>query len=293
MTTKPIYKTPAGEQAVLSLYESILDRWLVPHERLTISTRHGDTFVIASGDPSMPPLVLLHGAGTNSAVWAGDVPEYSQHYRVYAVDLIGEAGKSAPKRPDWNSPAYADWLDDVLHELEVDRVTFVGISQGSWTALKFAVAQPQRVEKLVLICPGGIIPDRLSFMLSALASSLMGRRGIRRMVRLIYADQPVPDGVEEITALMMSHFRSRVGVLPIFSDEELKRLTMPVLLLGGAKDALRDIPKIAARMESLLPDLAVRIIPGAGHAVLNTTPYIVPFLLNENEQPITLSPQPA
>jgi pimeloyl-ACP methyl ester carboxylesterase len=68
---------------------------------------------------------------------------------------------------------------------------------------------------------------------------------------------------------------------------------MPVLLLGGAKDALRDIPKIAARMESLLPDLAVRIIPGAGHAVLNTTPYIVPFLLNENEQPITLSPQPA
>jgi pimeloyl-ACP methyl ester carboxylesterase len=289
MTNKPIYKTPAGEQAVLSLYESILNRWTVPHERLMIPTRHGDTFVIASGDPSLPPLVLLHGAGTNSAVWAGDVPEYNQHYRVYAVDLIGEAGKSAPNRPNWNSPAFAEWLDDVLNGLEVDSVTLVGISQGSWTALKFAVAQPERVEKLVLICPGGIIPDRVSFVLSALACSLLGRRGIRRMVRLIYADQPVPDGVEEITALMMSHFKSRVGVLPIFSDDELKRLTMPVLLLGGTNDALRDIEKIAARMQALLPDLTVRIVAGAGHAVLNTIPYIVPFLIGEEveDQPIT------
>lgn len=293
MTNKPIYRTPEGEKEVLALYESILDRWLEPHEQMTIPTRHGDTFVIASGDPSLPPLVLLHGAGTNSAVWAGDVPEYSQHYQVYAVDLVGEAGKSAPNRPDWNSPAYAEWLDDVLNALEADRVTLVGISQGSWTALKFAVAQPQRVEKLALICPGGIIPDRLTFVLSAVVCSLLGRGGIRRMVRLIYADQPVPEGVEEITALMMSHFKSRVGVLPIFSDDELKRLTMPVLLLGGTKDAMRDIPKIAARMESLLPNLSVRIIPGAGHAVLNTTPYIVPFLLNEREQPIALSSEPA
>jgi pimeloyl-ACP methyl ester carboxylesterase len=76
----------------------------------------------------------------------------------------------------------------------------------------------------------------------------------------------------------MKHFNARIGVLPIFSDQELQRLTMPTLLLGGSKDALRDMAKIAARLQKLLPHLAVTIIPGAGHALLNTTQYIVPFL---------------
>lgn len=102
------------------------------------------------------------------------------------------------------------------------------------------------------------------------------------MMRLLYAEQPVSDGVEEIVALMMCNFNSRVGVLPIFSDEELQRLTMPTLLLGGSRDALRDMEKIAARLHRLLPHLTVTIIPGAGHALLNTTKVVLSFLV-ENE----------
>src|SRR5690349_12938367 len=114
MTTPTVYKTPAGEQAVMALYDATLARWPVPCETSTIPTRYGDTFVVASGEPTAPPLVLLHGAGTNSAIWIGDVGTFSRRYRVYAVDLIGEAGKSAPNRPDWNRPAYAEWLCDVF-----------------------------------------------------------------------------------------------------------------------------------------------------------------------------------
>lgn len=278
-----IYKTPAGEKAVMDFYDSVLAQWLVPHKTLTIPTQYGDTFVITSGEPSLPPLVLLHGAGTNSAIWAGDVVEYSRDYRVYAIDLLGEVGKSAPNRPGWNSPAYSEWLEEVLNALQVDKAVLIGISQGAWTALKFAVSKPECVEKLVLMCPGGVIPDRLSFVLRAMLFAFTGRWGMTRMIRLLYADQPIPEGVEEITALMMTHFKARVGILPIFSDEELQRLTMPMLLLGGSKDALRDMEKIAARLRKLLPHLTVRIIPGAGHALLNTTQYIVPFLATEAE----------
>lgn len=140
--TKPIYKTPAGEKAVMALYDSVLTRWPVPYETLNIATRYGNTFVVVSGEPSSPPLILLHGAGTNSAIWAGDVAEYSRQYRVCAVDLLGEAGKSAPNRPDWKGNAYAEWLDDVLDAMNIDTATLIGISQGAWTALKFAVYSP-------------------------------------------------------------------------------------------------------------------------------------------------------
>ncbi len=164
MNTPPIYKTPAGEQAVMALYDAALERWPVPCQQMTIPTRIGETFVIACGDESAPPLVLLHGAGTNSAIWAPDTVEYTRRYRVYAADLPGEPGKSTPNRPAWDGPAYAEWLANVFDALKIERAALLGVSQGGWTALKFAVRWPERVEKLALLAPGGVVSDRASFL---------------------------------------------------------------------------------------------------------------------------------
>lgn len=69
-------------------------------------------------------------------------------------------------------------------------------------------------------------------------------------------------------------------MLPIFSDEALRLLTMPTLLLGGTKDIMRDLDKIAARMRDLLPNnLTVSIIPGGGHALINTSGRVLEFLV--------------
>src|SRR5262245_63839532 len=144
-------------------YDALLARWPVPYTTLDIASRYGGAFVAASGSESAAPLILIHGAGSNSAMWAGDVGEYSRHYRVYAVDLPGEPGKSAPARLDWNSSAYADWLGDVLDGLKVERAILIGLSQGGWTALKFATYRPERVDKLVLLNSGGILIGLIFF----------------------------------------------------------------------------------------------------------------------------------
>ncbi|MBX3082378.1 MAG: alpha/beta fold hydrolase [Anaerolineae bacterium] len=278
MTASTLYKSLAGEQTVMAMYDAALKNWTAPYTTHTVPTRHGDTFVVASGDAHAPSLILLHGAGSNAAVWAGDVRDYAARYRVYAVDLIGEAGKSAPNRPTWESPAFAEWLDDVLHGLGVQQVTLVGISQGAWTALKYAVYAPERVDRLVLLTPGGIVPDRASFLFTALALMMLGNWGIKRMVRALFADQTVPAGVMDIVAQITSQFKPRIGVLPIFTDDELRRLTMPTLLLGGTKDILRDVDKIAARLRGLLPQLTVTMVQGAGHALINTSGCVMEFL---------------
>jgi pimeloyl-ACP methyl ester carboxylesterase len=262
----------------MAWYDALLARWPVPCITLDVASRYGTTFVAASGNESAPPLVLLHGAGSNSAMWAGDVGEYSCHYRVYAVDLLGEPGKSAPVRLDWNSPAYAEWLGDVLDALKVERAILIGLSQGGWTALKFATSRPERVDKLVLLAPGGITPDRISFVLRAIPLSFLGRWGIERINRMVFGPQPVPVEVDEAITLIMTHFKPRIGVLPIFSDEELRRLTMPTLLLIGQEDTLRDARKVAERMRKLVPELTAKIIPQAGHVLYNTPSYITPFL---------------
>jgi hypothetical protein len=52
---------------VRNWYRELLTKWPVPNEQLTVPTSQGDTFVIASGAPDAPPLILLHGTGSNSA----------------------------------------------------------------------------------------------------------------------------------------------------------------------------------------------------------------------------------
>ena len=129
-----IYKSAEGERAVRERYLEFLKYWPVPNQQLRVPTREGETFIVACGDENAPPLVLLHGAAANSAMWMGDVAAWAAHFRVYAVDLIGEAGLSAPSRPPLASEAHALWLDDVMQALSLARASIVGrvAAAGGW-----------------------------------------------------------------------------------------------------------------------------------------------------------------
>jgi pimeloyl-ACP methyl ester carboxylesterase len=278
MSVTSIYKNPRAERNIQATYTRALEAWPVEHIHLHLPTRFGETFVIASGQPSAPPLILLHGAGSNSSSWAGDIKAYAQHFRVYAVDLLGEPGRSAPSRPDWNSAGYAEWLEDVLNGLHVTRAMLLGLSQGAWTALQFATLRPERVEKLVLLTPGGIVPDKLSFVFQALPLTFLGSWGIKRLARLLFAGKPIPPQVEASMLETFSGFKPRLGVLPIFADDALRALPMPVLAMIGTHDALRDGEKIVSRLRTLVPNFESALIPGAGHALIHTHLQTLPFL---------------
>jgi pimeloyl-ACP methyl ester carboxylesterase len=279
MNAESIYKSPAGEQEIMALYDAVLARWPVAYETLHLPTRHGEAFVIASGDPSAPPLVLIHGSVSNATSWVGDFPAYSQCFRVYAVDLPGEPGKSAQNRPAWQGPAFAEWLEDVLDGLKIQKTALVGISQGGWTALRFATYHPDRANKVALVAPGGIAPARPSFIRKAIFLSMFGRWGGKQINRMVLGKDSVhPEAVKFMDA-MMTHFKPRVEQEYIFTDEELKRLDMPVLLLGGTEDVICATEKVAARMGNLLPKLETVLLPDTGHALINTHERVLPFLM--------------
>lgn len=275
---KPVYKSEAGRKAVLTAYNAILKNWPVPYEEIWVDTSFGQTFMMQCGDRSLPPLILLHGTSSNSSMWIGDVVEYSKHFAVYAIDIPGEPGMSAERQYSWKSPVYCEWLDEVIGKLSFVKVCLLGLSLGGWLAVSFAAKHPGKVEKLVLLCPSGIGPQRISFMLKAMPLMLLGDKGFNMITQLVNGNEPIAIEALEYTKLIARNFNMRTEQLPIFTDKELKELTMPLLLFAGKKDVLLDSEKTVKRIKSLLPRAEVHLLNDRGHLLLGLTERISVFL---------------
>jgi pimeloyl-ACP methyl ester carboxylesterase len=154
----------------------------------------------------------------------------------------------------------------------------IGLSQGGWNALKFAVNHPSQVGSLVLLSPAGVTHDRPSFLFKAVLYSLAGQKGALALTRLTCGSLPVSPEAFKFQQLIMTHFRSRIGRLRLFTDDELRRLNMPVLLIGGRQDVIRDVEGIGRRLSTLVPQLQQKIHPDQGHVLINQTSIILPFL---------------
>lgn len=281
-----IYKSEAGARAIRERTLELLSRWPVPNQKLRLPTREGETFVVACGREGAPALVLLHGSGANAVMWMGDVSSWSTHFRVYAVDMIGEPGLSAPARPALASDAHALWLDDVLRGLPVARASLVGVSLGGWLALDYATRRPERVERIALLCPGGVGKKRLSSLLKMVPLLLLGSwgRGKAMQVALgtaLGAASATPEErlMADYLSLIFSSFRPRRETLPRFADSALRGLAMPLLAIVGARDAMLDSADTARRLSRTVPHATIVVVPDAGHFLRDQTKAVLDFLL--------------
>jgi pimeloyl-ACP methyl ester carboxylesterase len=95
-----VFKSEAGRRAILACLEKALAQAasIFPHRRRIVQTVFGGTHIIEIGEADHPVLLLLHGTGSNSATWMADIPRWSRHFRVIAVDIVGEPGLSAERR---------------------------------------------------------------------------------------------------------------------------------------------------------------------------------------------------
>lgn len=272
------FKSEGGKKEVLKYYDMLLTKGSLPYEKLMVNTSYGETFIIGMGKKELPPIVLLHGSGMNSAMWIKEMDEYSQTHRVYAVDMPGEPGKSDERQLPFESDDFSNWLNEVFNALSIDRASIVGISLGAWLGTKFAIKYSDKVDKLVLLCPAGIGTQKKSFIFKFLFYSLLGEKGIDKLYYKINGDKPIPDIMLSYQKLIAKHFNFRRVTIPIFSDSELKKLTMPVALFVGGKDIMLHSDKTANRLGLLLNHAEINFIQEEGHSIVNHGNEIRKFL---------------
>ncbi len=254
-------------------YQDVLGEWPVAHEEIIVETPFGSTHVLVSGDAESPPLVLLHATGTSSTGWLANVGPLSTRYRVFAVDIVGEAGRSRQNQLLRDRKDCVQWLSSVLDGLGLERPCLAGWSFGGWTALAFTIDRPERVDRAVLLAPfGSLAPYSLSVLsfLKVGPYLPMGPPG-RLALRMMSPGYRFDEKFAKQFVLGGRYFRSadpRVSVFPKpFTAEELGSIQVPVLLMVGDRESTFN-PRVAvSNARDFIPGVHTQLVPGAGHMI--------------------------
>ncbi|MGY1501110.1 alpha/beta fold hydrolase [Streptomyces sp. QTS52] len=252
----------------LAAYDAVLDHWPVPFDRIDLTSVHGTTRVTACGPVDGEPLVLLHGGGATSAVWFANVADLSRTRRVYAVDRIGEAGRSLRgDRPLRSVDDLLDWLDGVLDGLVPGRADLCGHSYGGWIALTYALRTPQRVRKLTLLDPTQCFAGyRAGYLLHALPTLI---RPTARRARTFLAWETRGAKVDQawldLYGLAAELPRTKVVVGRRPNSRQLRDLSIPTLVLLAGDSRAHDIRRVEAAARLHLPHVETAVLPGVSH----------------------------
>jgi pimeloyl-ACP methyl ester carboxylesterase len=166
---------------------------------------------------------------------------------------------------------YAQWLNETLDGLGLGRVCLAGQSYGGWLALNFALAAPHRLEKLVLLSPGGgFTPMARQFTLRGMLMVWFPARFVvNSFLRWMGVTGEAAGYLGELTYLGLKHFRVPVEtlrVLPVlFPDDRLRAMRVPTLLLIGDREVVCAPVAALARARELFPNVQAELVPGSSH----------------------------
>ncbi|MFL5803821.1 MAG: alpha/beta fold hydrolase [Roseiflexaceae bacterium] len=231
------------------------------------------------------PLLLLHAGVADSRMWDDQWALFAQHYRVIRCDLPGYGQSSIPDREF----ALHEIVAGLLGHLNVERAHVAGASWGGRVALDFALAHPEKVAKLVLVCPsvGGEKPSAAVERFGEEEEALLERGDLAAATELnlrMWVDGPhrapgqVDPSVRERVRVMQHHaftIPTPLGAELIHIDppaiERLAEVRVPTLVVVGDLDIAEKLA-MAERLAAEIPGACQVVIPGAAHMVTMERP---------------------
>ncbi len=243
--------------------------WPVPYESVYLDTFYGKAHVIVSGPKDAPALLLLHASGVAAWSWTYNVETLSQHYRTYAIDLIGDAGRSeydSLENRMHDGQDQANLYTEITDQLGVEKAYVVGASEGGFLGSNYALYAPERVEKLVLLGPMGYAGATQSIMRIMFASLFPLKPIQESTFHWAFGDNPKLDEALGVWfRLTMSCVPQKVAPMPL-TPEQRQSIQAPVLFVFGEKDNLVGDPAKATALVQDMQDVRVEVLD-SGHLI--------------------------
>ena len=199
---------------------------------------------------SGPAVVFVHGSGPGVNAYSNFFPNYraiaAAGYRCVLPDMIGFGWSSKPDDIDYTLELFVPTLREFLDLLKIERCVLVGNSLGGAISMKLAIDHPERVEKLIVMGPGGIEARETYFkmpgiqkMVSQFVGSGFDRPGLRRLLELLaYDPNTITDELLEqrfnILQTQPKAVLARMSITDL--TPELGKLRGPLLGFWGVED---------------------------------------------------------
>jgi pimeloyl-ACP methyl ester carboxylesterase len=259
-------------------YDELRARWPESTEERDVATPYGRTRVHVYGPADGSPLVLLPGGSATGLAWFANAAVLGERYRVHAVDLLGDAGRTERRgTPLKSAEDLTAWLDALLDGLGLAATHLCGHSYGAWLAVRYALHAPRRINRLALVDPTQVFTGfRLGYLLRALPTLIRPSEARARAFLAWETAGTHPDETWQRLYALATTVPGRklvIGARPRTAD-----LTMPVLVLLAEHSRAHQAVKVADRARRMLSRGEVAVLPGATH---HSLPLTEPKQLND------------
>jgi 2-hydroxy-6-oxonona-2,4-dienedioate hydrolase len=239
------------------------------------------TRFVEAGPPDAPAVLMLHGTGGHWETFAPNLGALSAHFRCIAIDMVGN-GFSAKPDHDYEIPVYLRQVLAVLDAFGVARTHVVGMSLGAWVAARLAIDAPERVDRMILMSPAGLVATASNMAriraertraveqadwasISAVFEHLIAEERNRlpdlvAVRQAIYRRADTRATIERLLVLQDADARDR-NLIP---EAEWARIAAPTLVVASGKD-VSEYESTARRISELIPETEILEMPGVRH----------------------------
>ncbi len=266
----------ADGAAFFRAYDRVLAKWPLGVTRLDLPSKYGTTRVNVCGRPDSPPVILLPGAGATSTVWFENVAALAHRFRVYAVDLLGDPGRSVAHGANLRSTDdLMSWLGAVADGVGLTDFRLAGHSYGAMIALAYALREPRRVRRLVLLDPNACFAGmRVKYLAHAVPLLLRpNEKRQRDFIRWETGGQHVDDDWIDLLACGAEHFPKSKTVVPKRPKRsDLDGLAIDTTVILAARSKVHSSKRVASDIAESGPRLNAVVLEGATHHTMPMSP---------------------
>jgi len=279
------FRSETAKVEYLEYYDAKAKEWPLDSENRMVSTSYGQTFVRISGPKNAPPMVLLPGGGTSSLMWKGNIEALSENYRTYAVDDIYDWGRSVYTKNMGCTECITQWLDELFTALDLDdSINLVGASYGAWKAGQNLISHPERISKVVWLCPAyAVYHGNKEFEKRVFRGFIPLRYFMKKELYWICEDMVQTEegrawADDHLAGLRLAirSFKIKIPAsMTVLSDDELKSISAPVLFMAGENEKMYSVTGAVKRLDSISPVFQTEVIPNTGHCLMFSRPDLV------------------
>jgi pimeloyl-ACP methyl ester carboxylesterase len=239
------------------------------------------TNYIEVGDPTHPPLILIHGSGpgvTAFANWNGVIPTLAEHFHIFAPDMVGFGYTDCPESlTEITLDTWVSHIAGFMDAVGIASARFIGNSFGGALTVALAARHPEKVDKIVLMGAAGL-PFPISDGLAKVWGYQPSAQAMRDLMET-FAFNPAlvteaivesryqasirPGAQEAFARLFPEPRQARLDAL-CTPEDQLRALSQPTLILHGREDVIVPL-SVSQRFNALIPDSEMHVFGHCGH----------------------------